>query len=577
MPVRCFQCKTPVIGLGTGRDHASLTGHIWTPGYYCRFCEATFHSHTLCKAHQKACIASVPKTASISTAPAPKVAPASTTTAHHERKTSISNIVSCATCGEHFRDAQTLGEHHREHEASGSSTSKNTTTKSECSVCKLEFTNDLRLAYHAASVNPCTVCSICIPLGMMSLQEHYRSSVVHAACPWCEQGFLSSLELGFHARECTARPRSPVGIPASELGSSCESDWHTVDAKGNVAHPEPAFVPETQSQSVSSQPERSSSTEPYTATQEAASITCTTTSTVKDFPVTVRDKPPAAPSSENPVGQQLSDDSVNSVRPPHPLFDVPHPLLDVPHVPPPSPPPRLAIPSHIPFGPNGGTQRTELAPKSAIEYDRFTDDADRSSVIAKAALDLLSQRYGMGAAGRVLRAMQELGDMLTDRQSEGGVGGEAPQHTDRHVARAEGTSSTPKSMSPRSCSSPSSAVLRFVASQSADPATEDVESVHSVQPIPAVKRSPVAPSTRKPAPSASRPQQSINQSGPQRPHEKTQSWHCRACMTEVCTKPVATVCGHIFCRDCLIRELEDHGACPVCKKVFLIKLDVAVA
>ncbi|KAJ3009003.1 hypothetical protein NUW54_g76 [Trametes sanguinea] len=57
---------------------------------------------------------------------------------------------------------------------------------------------------------------------------------------------------------------------------------------------------------------------------------------------------------------------------------------------------------------------------------------------------------------------------------------------------------------------------------------------------------------------------------------KPLSWHCRSCLRDACVKPVATACGHIFCLQCIIRELEVNSACPACKKVFLIKLDVAL-
>ncbi|KAI0351475.1 hypothetical protein OH77DRAFT_922909 [Trametes cingulata] len=51
-------------------------------------------------------------------------------------------------------------------------------------------------------------------------------------------------------------------------------------------------------------------------------------------------------------------------------------------------------------------------------------------------------------------------------------------------------------------------------------------------------------------------------------------WHCRACLREPCIEPVATFCGHIFCRCCIMEGLRNHFSCPYCKRVFLIKLDV---
>ncbi|KAI0351474.1 hypothetical protein OH77DRAFT_1429529 [Trametes cingulata] len=53
-------------------------------------------------------------------------------------------------------------------------------------------------------------------------------------------------------------------------------------------------------------------------------------------------------------------------------------------------------------------------------------------------------------------------------------------------------------------------------------------------------------------------------------------WHCRSCLSDPCVKPVATVCGHIFCHRCIVRELESHGSCPVCQETYLLTLDVGV-
>lgn len=97
----------------------------------------------------------------------------------------------------------------------------------------------------------------------------------------------------------------------------------------------------------------------------------------------------------------------------------------------------------------------------AVEYDGFTDDADRSSVIAKAALDLISQRYGGTAAERVLRAMQELGGAIAEEQN-------ARDETEslQQAADVQQEVTTPVRAGPTdSCGSPSSAVRRFVETQ----------------------------------------------------------------------------------------------------------------
>ncbi|KAH9948002.1 hypothetical protein B0H21DRAFT_286781 [Amylocystis lapponica] len=52
------------------------------------------------------------------------------------------------------------------------------------------------------------------------------------------------------------------------------------------------------------------------------------------------------------------------------------------------------------------------------------------------------------------------------------------------------------------------------------------------------------------------------------------SWHCRVCQRDPCVQPTATMCGHIFCNSCIIRELSDNMQCPVCKKTMLLRLHV---
>ncbi|KAI0711461.1 hypothetical protein C8Q76DRAFT_59317 [Earliella scabrosa] len=51
------------------------------------------------------------------------------------------------------------------------------------------------------------------------------------------------------------------------------------------------------------------------------------------------------------------------------------------------------------------------------------------------------------------------------------------------------------------------------------------------------------------------------------------SWHCRACFKDPCDEPVATMCGHIFCHRCIVREIERSPCCPVCAKVLFVRLD----
>jgi hypothetical protein len=45
-------------------------------------------------------------------------------------------------------------------------------------------------------------------------------------------------------------------------------------------------------------------------------------------------------------------------------------------------------------------------------------------------------------------------------------------------------------------------------------------------------------------------------------------YECQICM-DLLTEPVATVCGHTFCKMCLIRYLKTKLNCPMCRKPIL--------
>ncbi|GJE86449.1 zinc finger protein [Phanerochaete sordida] len=51
------------------------------------------------------------------------------------------------------------------------------------------------------------------------------------------------------------------------------------------------------------------------------------------------------------------------------------------------------------------------------------------------------------------------------------------------------------------------------------------------------------------------------------------AWHCRHCGAEP-HDPTTTMCGHLFCHGCIVKELAKNLQCPVCKKVMLVRLHV---
>ncbi|EIW77035.1 hypothetical protein CONPUDRAFT_146147 [Coniophora puteana RWD-64-598 SS2] len=48
------------------------------------------------------------------------------------------------------------------------------------------------------------------------------------------------------------------------------------------------------------------------------------------------------------------------------------------------------------------------------------------------------------------------------------------------------------------------------------------------------------------------------------------SVHCRMCGRDPCEEVTATMCGHLFCKQCITEEVIAHSACPVCKHAVLL-------
>ncbi|KAJ3926439.1 MAG: hypothetical protein NXY57DRAFT_1029010 [Lentinula lateritia] len=57
------------------------------------------------------------------------------------------------------------------------------------------------------------------------------------------------------------------------------------------------------------------------------------------------------------------------------------------------------------------------------------------------------------------------------------------------------------------------------------------------------------------------------------------SLRCRLCTRDPCVNPTATMCGHIFCRDCITESVIVSPRCPVCEHALLLyclfKLDLS--
>ncbi|KAH9900829.1 hypothetical protein C8Q73DRAFT_220477 [Cubamyces lactineus] len=635
MPVRCHQCKTKLLGWGTGRQHAQLTGHVWQPGYYCSLCEATFSSHKECQKHHKTCQGASQSLAKVAATAKAKAKPPTLA----EYRTSVSNIVTCLECREHFRDVETLALHRAEHQIQGQPTasSSKSTTRYPCSICKLEFTSDLTLLQHRKAVSPCDICAVCIPHEMMSLQDHFRQSNMHPKCRGCGLGFATLWDWTDHRHICTA-PIVETTLPAPVESTTTpslyaaanhmpseddiqDSSEQTRSVSSGEAGRSPArsqeiIVPDIPIAQIGSVVREIASTlstafsslgsVSYVVHEPGSPTTLQNISALRDmsprleFDLELPASPAKSEAAFNPV--LLDAGSLQSHRSEHHL----HPL-----------------------------EAEELQePELEADIDADVDvgsTAERSSLIAKVALDLIAQRFGAHAAERVARVMQALGAA----PAEGEPGPEPDRQLEpEEIALDSGGMSTKKrapmlvsvldpdggSECSTGRSSPSEAGIASPCSPSCAVSPPDVEvepedacseaeqaevksKVASVYetPVPTRAPSPLAlsirstlstltsaktkapsvidvieePSVKVPFLDGIHTTQAVVQ--PVKTRASSLSWHCRSCQRDPCVDPVATVCGHVFCQSCLIRELGCHGACPVCKKTFLLKLDVGVS
>ncbi|KAF8500364.1 hypothetical protein F5888DRAFT_1681492 [Russula emetica] len=55
------------------------------------------------------------------------------------------------------------------------------------------------------------------------------------------------------------------------------------------------------------------------------------------------------------------------------------------------------------------------------------------------------------------------------------------------------------------------------------------------------------------------------------PDERLVSFvYCRMCRRDPCRQPAATMCGHVFCYQCISSEVIKTSRCPVCETPTLL-------
>ncbi|KIP11923.1 hypothetical protein PHLGIDRAFT_17869 [Phlebiopsis gigantea 11061_1 CR5-6] len=67
------------------------------------------------------------------------------------------------------------------------------------------------------------------------------------------------------------------------------------------------------------------------------------------------------------------------------------------------------------------------------------------------------------------------------------------------------------------------------------------------------------------------PSEAVSQGERSSVHPLTAAWICKVC-NDVPASPMITMCGHVFCRKCILAEICENLRCPACKYPVLVEI-----
>ncbi|KAI0672710.1 hypothetical protein C8Q78DRAFT_675211 [Trametes maxima] len=384
----------------------------------------------------------------------------------------------------------------------------------QCDVCQVVFAGKAALLKHQKVVSPCLTCDICVPHATMSLQDHYQASPsMHPKCKRCDLAFDKLSEWAEHRNHCS--PPKVYLAPSGDVAAGNGVIALVVRDKSSK-NLLPSSTP------VPSEP-------PSALVQEIVSTLSATFSSVGGVSYTIQPEEfwdQGDPSDEADEAENFSPEGIDSVA----MMDGLRESLDTAEG-------------------RCGIQSTALVPDepTAPQVIHAATPVDSPHLcMEQSAFDTLLKNNGAQLLAPALEAIDEVGAAGT-AHSSGAPGSEDDLGSlGTPPAYVEGSSW---------CSVSSASVAASVA-----------EACRPTTLIPSV------PSRQGSCHSLITSNASMDSIA-----NVELSWHCRSCTGYPCREPVATVCGHIFCRVCFVRELCARGICPICKKVFLVKLKAGVA
>ncbi|KAI8982851.1 hypothetical protein BD414DRAFT_491340 [Trametes punicea] len=579
-PSQCSQCQDVFISKRQCRNHMMASGHTGAAFFICLECSQTFQKMRSFREHRQ----SSGHTATgitLSSMPT-RIGDRQPTTASSQP---FPKAPTCTTCDKHFTTFHELSEHLREMHGRefpvelkcprcsqailfGEVHSCDAPKRVACSICRQRFGSAAELAEHTtANALSCEVCGIHLPPGM-KLEDHWRLSNRHAFCDKCGRGFQDRKALIAHTADCS--------LTTTPLAQG------TVVVFGSKSGQPPPGLQMKKSQEADSCVNK---VDVLFATDEpAASLPCTQTEWfLSGLPQ----------SNSGPVADRVSSrrSSLSAVD------KVSENSGELGFVEPDEPGGQLTSPVR----PCTGDENSEKSPTTA------QPDAVQGNVADAALADALVQDFGKHNIDRILSVLEEPGpefnsanDSDSEKRSELVRSLLPPRSScsgsdDAACATSLATNYSSQAPSPTWSELSDARPLLGERQGPQKPRVPDEVLPRKVHASPEVASAKVVawlqdqarirssrqiarPTTRPSA--ANVPASSSDNSVQARldrgnygemPMDPT-SWRCKSCLQQP-VDPVAALCGHIFCHSCIFNELADSMHCPVCKMVYLTKLE----
>ncbi|KAI0782952.1 hypothetical protein C8Q75DRAFT_488956 [Abortiporus biennis] len=412
-----------------------------------------------------------------------------------------------------------------------------------CENCNESFENETSMSEHVlathGSKQHCSRCSLDFPSTNL-LHQHYLLSNAHPSCDDCKLGFETNAEYVSHRHSTHPRPKS-ISIPAPGVASSSKAALASLIASsinGNKEARKPLVLP---------------------SVNAADYITC--------------EASPFHPTCAScQIGFKNKEEYIKHVAAEHPAIKSSQPSCKSNSAPEPHQPKTLI---------NGHPLRRSFSNDNDETKSQSSSDADTDECITLAG----------SSSGTPSPALKDFEPHIH-------IDGCDDEHDDLSMFDTKKMSldvdalvASPvvdnEAIASKRMLLPRNATMTSVFSVSVSPVNVSKSDKLALVPFGAEKMQqsvpqlsrpisrPATPShgaeTKAPASQiAPQPQQAVVAPAAPQP---SSLWTCRIC-DKAPSQPTATICGHVFCHECIVEELSKNFGCPVCHKTMLVRLSV---